>query len=354
VKSMKMPMKAGPKSLRRPALTGVAIGALFIVLAACGSSSSGSSAPTSPAASTGGSVAPASSAPTTTKYTVGIMINDTTNPFLSAMGKSFTATAKGLGMNVDLLNGAGDISTQISDVSDLLAKHVNALVLTPSDPTAILPAVKNANQANVPVFDLNSAISPGAKLVTYIGDSDYQYGVDEGNMAAQAIHGKGNVAVLLGVLGDAPEVDRLAGIKAAFKKYPDIKIVTTEVDDWDNSKNLADVQDLLAKYPKGTLQAIIAQGPEMYVGAAYAAKHGRSDVKFIAGDYSTQVEQAIKAGQLYGTVNQSPVLEGKLAAQAAFDWLSGKKSDVKTPNDFVALPLVTAKNVASFPAEWSG
>jgi ABC-type sugar transport system substrate-binding protein len=349
VKSMKM--KAGPKSMRRPALAGIALGVLSVVLAACGSSSSGGSnnagGASSPATST-------SSAPATTKYTVGIMINDTTNPFLSAMGKSFTTTAKGLGMNVDLLNGAGDISTQISDVSDLLAKHVNALVLTPSDPTAILPAVKNANAANVPVFDLNSAISSGGKLVTYIGDSDYQYGVDEGNMAAQAIHGKGNVAVLLGVLGDAPEVDRLAGIKAAFKKYPNIKIVTTEVDAWDNSKNLADTQDLLSKYPKGTLQAVIAQGPEMYVGATYAAKHGRSDVKFIAGDYSTQVEQAIKAGYLYGTVNQSPVDEGKLAAQAAFNWLSGKQSSVKTPNDFVPLPLVTAKNVASFPAQWSG
>jgi len=46
-------------------------------------------------------------------------------------------------------------------------------------------------------------------------------------MAAQAIGGKGNVAVLLGVLGDAPEVDRLAGINAAFRKYPGIKIVTT-------------------------------------------------------------------------------------------------------------------------------
>jgi ABC-type sugar transport system substrate-binding protein len=341
---MNTPTKAGSKLMRKPAIAAIAVGALG-VLAACGSGSSGSS---STAASS------PSSASSNAHYTVGIMINDTTNPFLSSMGKSFQTTAEGLGMKVDLLNGGGDVSTQISDVSDLLAKHVNALVLTPSDPTAILPAVKQANQANVPVFDLNSAISPGAKLVTYIGDSDYQYGVAEGNMAAQAIHGKGNVAILLGVLGDAPEVQRLAGIKTAFKKYPNIHIVTTEEDDWVNSKNLADTQDLLAKYPKGQLAAIIAQGPEMYVGAAYAAKQHRSDVKFIAGDYSTQVESAIKAGQLYGTVNQSPVVEGKLAAQAAYDWLSGKKSSVKTPDEYIPLPLVTGKNVSSYPAEWSG
>jgi ABC-type sugar transport system substrate-binding protein len=313
-----------------------AAGVLSVTLAACGSSSGGSS---------GGSGG---------HYTLGVMINDTTNPFLSTMGTALTKAASKYGMKVDLLNGNADNSTQLSDVQDLINKHVNAILLTPSDPVAILPAVKEANQAGIPVFALNSAIAKGGKLVTYIGDSDYQYGIAEGNLAVKAIHGRGNVAVLLGVLGDSPEVQRLAGIKAVLAKYPHIKIVTTEVDNWQNSKNLADTQDLLSKYGKGTLQAVIAQGPEMYVGAGYAAKAGRTDVKFIAGDYSTQVESAIKAGQLYGTVDQSPVLEGQLGAKAAYDWLKGDKSAVKAPNDYISLPVVTAANVAKYPAEWSG
>lgn len=340
----------GSRSLRRPALA-VSAAALGVALAACSSSSS-TTAATSGASSTG--TAAASSGTGSGTYTIGVMIEDMTNPFLSAMGTALQKQAASLGMKVDLLNGAGDLSTEISDVNDLLAKHVNALVITPSDPTAILPAVKSANQAGIPVFDLNTLISPGGQLVTYIGDSDYQYGVAEGNLAAKAIGGKGNVAVLLGVLGDAPEVQRLAGIKDAFKAYPNIKIVTTEVDNWVNATNLSDTQDLLSKYPKGSLAAVIAQGPEMYVGAAYAQKIGRTDVKFIAGDYSTQVEAAIKAGQLYGTVNQSPITEGQDAAQYAFDWLSGKKSLVKTPNAYIPLPVVTSENVSQYPAAWSG
>jgi ABC-type sugar transport system substrate-binding protein len=102
------------------------------------------------------------------------------------------------------------------------------------------------------------------------------------------------------------------------------------------------------------LAAVIAEGPEMYVGAAYAAKIGRTDVKFIAGDYSTQVEAAIKAGQLYDTVDQSPVLEGQLGAQLAYDWLTGKKSQVPAPDDYIPLPVITAANVAQYPAQWSG
>jgi ABC-type sugar transport system substrate-binding protein len=282
------------------------------------------------------------------------MINDTTNPFLSTMANALTTAAAKYGMKIDILNGATDNSKQLSAVQDLINKHVSAILLTPSDPVAIVPGVKLANQAGIPVFALNTEIAPGGQIVTYIGDSDYQYGVAEGTMAAKAINGHGNVAILLGILGDSPEVQRLAGIKSVLAKYPGIHIVTTEVDLWQNAKNLADTQDLLSKYPKGQLAAVIAQGPEMYLGASYAAKIGRTDVKFIAGDYSKQVEAGIKAGQLYGTVNQSPVLEGQLGAQVAYDWLTGNKSAVKTPAYYIPLPVITADNVAQFPAEWSG
>lgn len=319
-----------------------AAGVLSAALAACGSSSSGSPAAAGTASGKSGS------------FTIGVMINDTTNPFLSAMGTAITKEAKKHGMSVDILNGNTDNSTQLSDVQDLINKHVSAIFLTPSNPVAILPAVKQANQAGIPVFAVNTEIASGGQVVTYIGDSDYQYGVAEGQMAAKAINGHGNVAILLGILGDSPEVQRLAGIKSVLSKYPGIKIVSTEVDLWQNAKNLADTQDLLSKYPKGQLAAVIAQGPEMYVGAAYAAKIGRTDVKFIAGDYSTQVEAGIKAGQLYGTVDQSPVAEGQNAVIDAYNWLTGKKNLVKAPNDYVPLPVVTASNVAKYPAEWSG
>ena len=339
--------------LSKKALAAAAVGILGASVAACSSSSS-TSAPGGSTSSAAASSSATASSSGTTSYTLGVMINDTTNPFLSTMGNALKAEAAKLGMQVDLLNGGGDLSTELNDVQDLINKHVNAILLTPSDPTAIIPGVKQANQAGIPVFALNSAINPGGQLVTYIGDSDYAYGVAEGQMAAKAINGKGNVAILLGVLGDAPEVQRLAGIKSVLAKYPNIKIVTQEVDLWQNAKNLADTQDLLSKYPKGQLAAVIAQGPEMYVGAAYAAKIGRTDVKFIAGDYSTQVEAAIKAGQLYGTVDQSPVLEGQLGAQDAYNWLTGKKSSVPVPDDYVSLPLITAANVAQYPAQWSG
>ena len=56
-------------------------------------------------------------------------------------------------------------------------------------------------------------------------------------------------------------------------------------DDFDNAKALAVVQDLLTRFPKGELDAIIMQGPEGGSAVDFANRNGREEIKFIAGDY---------------------------------------------------------------------
>jgi ABC-type sugar transport system substrate-binding protein len=288
---------------------------------------------------------------------IGSVINDLTNPFLATMGQAEQAEAKKLGVTIHILSGnvSGtiSISKQVSEVQQFISQHVSLILVTPSDPSAIVPVIKQANSAGIPVMAVNTEVGKGAKVITFVGDNDYQYGVLEGKLAAQALHGKGNVAILLGVLGDSPEVLRTEGIHNTLKNYPKIHIVTSLVDNWVNSTNIADVQDLLSKYPGNTLNAVVAEGPEMYAGAEYARAHGQKSMQFIAGDYSKQVRTAIGNGSVYGTVDQDPTIEGVLAVQYALDWLTGKRSLVKTPADYIPLPLVTKANVAEYPAHWS-
>jgi ABC-type sugar transport system substrate-binding protein len=285
---------------------------------------------------------------------IGSVINDLTNPFLATMGKAEQSEAKKLGVTIHVVsgnvNGSISISQQVAEVEQFISRKVNMILVTPSDPSAIVPVIKKANAAGIPVMAVNTEVGPGAKVITFVGDNDYQYGVDEGKLVAQALHGKGNVALLLGVLGDSPEVLRTEGIKATLKQYPGIHIVTSLVDNWVNSTNIADVQDLMTKYHGNSLNAVVAEGPEMYAGAEYARSHGERSWVFIAGDYSTEVKAAIESGDVFGTVDQSPETEGVLAVQFAVDWLTGKKALVKTPADYIPLPLVTRANVAHYAA----
>jgi len=292
-----------------------------------------------------------------THYVIGSVINDLTNPFLATMGKAEIAAGKKAGVTVHVVSGSSggtiSISTQISEIQQFISQKVNAILLTASDPAAIVPAVKLANAAGIPVIAVNSTVGKGAKTVTFVGDDDYQYGVQEAKLVAQAIGNKGNVALLEGVLGDSPEVLRTNAIKATLKKYPKIHIVTSEVDAWTNPQNISDVQNLLSKYGNTGLSAVVAEGPEMYAGAELARSKGDKTTKFIAGDYSVQVQQAIEKGALYGTVDQSPATEGQMGVQYALDYLTGQKSKIKTPQAYIPLPLITKANVHKINATWS-
>lgn len=287
-------------------------------------------------------------------FTLGVTTADTTIPFLASMDSALQAEATRLGMKTTILNGNLDNATQAANVQNLIAKRVSLIIVCSSSPAAVLPAIRQANAAGIPVIALNAQLGAGPKLVTYVGDSDFAYGKGEGSLILKALPHGGKIAIELGPLGDTPQVERLKGIKDALNGHPEIKIVATPVDDFKNSENLKVTQDLLSKYPKGSLDVVVAEGPEMYVGAQYAQKAGRTDIKFIAGDYSQQVEAAIKSGALFGTVNQSPALEGRLAAQYAHDWLTGNKKAVPQPNAYIPLPLITKDNVDANPAEWSG
>lgn len=328
------------RTIRNFLIAGAA--AATLSLAACGSSPSGASA---------------SSGSSGHNYVIGSVINDMTNPFLAVLASAEQSAAQKDGMTIHVLsgnsNGTISISQQVSDVEQLISEHVNLILVTPSDPTAIVPVIKQANAAGIPVIAVNTNVGSGAKVVTFVGADNYSYGVAEGELTAKALNGKGNIALLLGVLGDSPEVLRTEGIKSVLAKYPGIHIVTSETDSWVNGQNISDVQDLLSKYSHGSLNAVVAEGPEMYAGAEYAASHGGSGIKFIAGDYSKEVESALKSKALYGTVDQDPGTQGTLGVQYAYDWLTGHKSEVPQPQKYIPLPLVTQSNVASYTATWS-
>jgi ribose transport system substrate-binding protein len=287
---------------------------------------------------------------------VGFMIWNTSVPFYSNLIKLANDTAKEKGIKLDIQSGNGDLSTQISIVQQFIAQQVDLILIAPSDPKGIVPVIREANAANIPVMAVNTKadISTGAKVVTYVGVDDYVFGQRQGELLAKALNGKGNVGYILGKLGTSAQLDREAGLMDTLKKYPDIKIVEKQAADWDNSKALAITQDYLSKYAKGEIDAIIDQGPEGVNGANFAAQNGRTDVKFIMGDYPADVRNAIIKGTVYGTVDQDPAPQGSTAIEDAVLIFSGKGSTIPTPNHYLDLPTITKDNVDQYKAAWGG
>jgi ABC-type sugar transport system substrate-binding protein len=289
-------------------------------------------------------------------YKLGYMIWNASVPFYSNLIKSAKETAKAEGVTIDIQSGNGDLATQIAVVQQFIAQGVDMILISPSDPKGIVPVIRQATTAGIPVMAVNTEAdtTSGAQVVTYVGVNDYEFGQKQGDLLAQAVGEKGKVGYIMGKLGTSAELARKAGLEDTLKKHPGIEIVASQAADWDNTKALAITQDYLSKYPQGSLAAIIDQGPEGVNGANFAAQQGRTDVKFIMGDYPLDVRNAILKGTVYGTVDQDPSPQGVNGVKDAVLWLDGKKDAVPTPHHYLDLPIITKENADKYPAAWGG
>lgn len=285
---------------------------------------------------------------------IGFMIWNTSVPFYSNLIKLAKETAAKNGLQLDIQSGNGDLATQISVVQQFIAQQVDMIMIAPSDPKGIVPVIRQATAANIPVMAVNTKadISSGAKVITYVGVDDFVFGQRQGELVVKAVGETGKIAYILGKLGTSAQLDRQAGLMDVLKKHPGITILGQQAADWDNSKALAITQDFLSKYPKGSIDAIVDQGPEGVTGANYAAEAGRTDVKFIMGDFPADVRSAVVKGTVYGTVDQDPAPQGRVAIEDALVWFAGKGATIPTPNHYLDLPTITKDNVADFKAAW--
>lgn len=284
--------------------------------------------------------------------TFALLAFDTANPWVATLVSGAEAQAEELGVELSVSNANYDNAAQIAQVQDAIAAGADAIIIQAADADGIVPAVNQAAEAGIPVFAVNANVGEGAEVVSFVGADQSQMGVGAAELVKEAVPDGGAVALIQGAVGNPISTVRTEGFTETLGEWPEYELVATVTDNFTSDENLAVVQDLLAKYPAGELDAIVAQGGQLYVGAEYAASVGRDDVKFIANDYPVQVRDAIEAGTIFGTVNQDGALQGSAAVEAAYNWVTGNEDDVERPTQYIELPLVTKDNVAEFETDW--
>src|ERR671914_2908071 len=77
-------------------------------------------------------------------------------------------------------DAGGDVAKQVADIQNLLANGAEAIVLVPVDAAGVVPAIKQANEKDVPVFALDDAPTDGEVAATVRADN-----VGAGEQAAE-------------------------------------------------------------------------------------------------------------------------------------------------------------------------
>jgi ABC-type sugar transport system substrate-binding protein len=286
--------------------------------------------------------------------TIGVSVAYLKVPFYANFKTGLEDGAKQFGFTYDLVDGnSGDVATELANLQNFIAQKKDLILLTPSG-AGIIPGIKLVNDAKIPLIEVNNKAGfgqSGVNVLTYVGADDAEFGRLQGKLLDQAFGGKkARVAYVMGALGTSPQILRAKGWDEFRAKNPQYEEVARVTNDFDDAKSLAVVQDLLSRFPKGQLDAIIQQGPEV-AGVEFATRSGRDEIKFIVGDYPQSVRQMIYDGRIFGTVDQDPYPQAYNAMKMAWLHFNGKDAEIPKPY-FLPLPLVTKENAEKTPAAW--
>jgi len=296
----------------------------------------------------GAVVAPANAA---AKYKIAFVMGAESDPFFQAMKVGAEAAAKA--NNVELI-WQGDPSeyspaTQIPVVDAVLAQKPDALVLIPTDPTALQPSVAKAKAAGIPVINVDTRVGDLKDVLSFITGDNADGGAKAADALAKAIkYTKGKtyqVVVGLTSATATTNVARLDGFsKQIAKKYPGIKIVDKAYSQSQPAKANTNVSNWLTKYPK--LAGIFAIDGTNAAGAAAAiqAKGLKGKVALVGYDaYKANVD-LIGKGVFTALVAQDPAAEAKLAIEYLVKYFAGQTSGIKKE---VVIPNVVLSKSSS-------
>jgi len=237
-----------------------------------------------------------------------------------------------------------NVDQQVSILEDQITRGVSALAVAPAGAAEVLPVLDRAKAAGIPVLIVDTDVNWPSKL-SYIGADNRRAGHLAGEYIVKLLGGKGQVAVIRGILGIATHEDRLAGFREAMAAAPGIECVAVQPANSERTLGMSVMENLLTSYPD--LKAVFATNDQMALGAveAVAARNLTGHVAIVGVDATSEAVRAVQAGRLAADVAMHPEALGRDAVLAAIR--AARKRPVE-PRIDTGETLVTRENAAQF------
>lgn len=276
---------------------------------------------------------------------IGLMVQDMSNPFFSAMERGAKRAAKSIGATVNTQDAQLDLANQNTQIDAFIQQGVNLIVVSAVDESGIEPAIARAKQAGIIVIAVDTP-AKGADAV--VMTDAVQAGEKSCDYLFTKLGGQGNVLLVDGTPIQTI-IDRINGCKKVAKKYPGIKIVGQQASKNDRASGLMVTTDMLTANPG--VKGIFGMNDPSALGAVLAVEQaGKSSSIIVTGvDGSPEgvAELKRKGSPFIGTATQNPGAMVEKAVAIASDMLNGKQPAEKT----ILIPsvLVTRDSVGQYP-----
>lgn len=288
------------------------------------------------------------------EYRIGITQNNVgVDSYQTTYDQSFKeAVEANDSVEAVVLDAGGDVARQIAQIEDLIQQQVQAIIIWPTNGEAVIPAVRKAKNAGIPVIVTNSNIAEaGFDFVKSFSGPD---NITQGSRSAEimcekfkemGIETTAQVVQISGQPGYTTAIERQKGFDDRLPEVcPDVTVLETQPGDWNREKSQKVMEAFLVKYDK--IDGVYAGDDNMGVGALNAAKAaGREGIIFVGATNFAVGYEAMEKGEYWGSIYQSPVDDAKAALKTAIDVLDGK--EVPFLNYFDT-PKITQDNMSNF------
>jgi len=278
---------------------------------------------------------------------IGVSYQNLAFPYVAAMQKAIQSKAKEVGVKIIETDAYNDAGKELANVENLLHQGIDALLFEACSLQASVASIEAANKANIPVIQFNGKAEGGA-YITFVGSNQIESGQLLGVWLTDLYKSAGKDKLkgiyLRGVAGQITDVWRHKGVQETLTKNGLIDKVTfvEQYADYDRGKGQSVTESILAK--SKDYDFLIANNDDMILGALQVVKEMGlvGKIKMCGVDGLPEALDAIKKGELDGTVFQNPEGQAGGGLQATVEFLEGKKLEKEI---LIPFELVTKKNV---------
>lgn len=270
------------------------------------------------------------------------------SPFYVQLKEGAEAAAKASGNTLVFLDANGDVSKQNNDIQDLITQGVNAIIINPVNPDAVVPSLEAAVSAGIPVITVDRSVN-GDGVTAHIGRDNKKMGqlVGEAVLAKLKADGVDSAKIIeiQGDAGGAVMMDRRDGFHKAFDGSKHT-IVAGPYAEYIRANAVTAMQDLLQANPD--VKVVYAHNDDMALGALQVLQEsGRDDVSVAGVDGLSEALETMSKGDHYiATALNDPKYLGDVTIQVAVQ--AAAKKDVPKFVD-AGTQVVTKDNVSKFP-----
>jgi ribose transport system substrate-binding protein len=279
---------------------------------------------------------------------IAVIVKTTNSNFWQNVNKGASAAIEGTGLTMTFDGPAAEsaVADEVNLVDNAVNRGVKGIVLAPSDPDALAPAVKRANDAGIPVAIIDSALGDAAAgtYQTFLATDNCAAGKMAADNMIKLTGGEGKVAVMSYVAGVGSEVGRVGCFVDQIKANSKIEIVGPFYSQSQMATALNQTTDVLTANPD--LKGIFGANEPTAVGMGRALQQAgkAGQIAAIGFDGNEDLQAMVKDGTLNATLVQGSFAMGEMGVKAVADLIGGKSVEATIDTGVV---YVTKDNIDS-------